>query len=96
MLAAGWLYLRGVQTVRARHGSDDDASRQTRRGISRVGVLGGKPTRLMRSVSQQGASGEGRHSWLSQMIPPRVYPHIRHKGERGSKGYFQVRGHGEV
>lgn len=30
MLAAGWLYLRGVQTVRAQNESDDDASHQTR------------------------------------------------------------------
>ena len=30
MLAAGWLYVRGVQTVRAQNDSDDDASHQTR------------------------------------------------------------------
>lgn len=30
MLAAGWLYLRGVQAVRAQHDSDDDASHKTR------------------------------------------------------------------
>lgn len=30
MLAAGWLYLRGVQAVRAQHDGDDDASHQTR------------------------------------------------------------------